>query len=278
MTIKPPHTHPMTLRSAPAYRGAMWVRLGFVAFFKHPWIFTGLLCFGFIGLLMLLQIPWIGGLLLLINLPLVSLAFMLASQRVVLREPVSLTAYFSALHMDRIRLRSLWILGLLYALLTLGILVFCHWFDGGKFYALQTTLASQAATAEELQLQLNDPVLQQGVLLCMALLCLRSLLFWHTAGLVYWAGQTPIQALFFNAMALARSKAAFAVYALVCTSLVLSLEWLSWLVVAVLGQPQWAAMLVIPSALVLTCVFYASVFFSFADSFEVVGKLHSTKP
>jgi hypothetical protein len=35
---------------------------------------------------------------------------------------------------------------------------------------------------------------------------------------------------------------------------------------------------VIPSALVLTCVFYASVFFSFADSFEVLGKLHPTKP
>jgi hypothetical protein len=262
----------MTLRAAPAHRGAMWVRHGFMAFFKHPWIFTGLLCFVFMALLLLLQIPWIGSLLLLINLPLVSLAFMLASQRVVLREPVSFPAYFSALHLDKKRLRSLWMLGVLYALLTLGILLFCHWFDGGKFYALQTTLASQTATAQELQEQLNDPRLQQGVLLCMVLLGLRSLLFWHTAGLVYWAGQTPVQALFFNAMAVSRSKAAFAIYALVCTSLVLSLEWLSWLAVAVLGQPQWAAMLVVPSALVLVCVFYASVFFSFADSFEVVAK------
>jgi hypothetical protein len=267
----PPLTARMTMRTVPPLRGAAWVRLGFAAFIKHPLVFSGLFGLLCMSLLFLVQLPWIGGVVFLANLPWVTLAFMLTSQHIAAQRPVSLKLYFAPLRLDRKRTRSLLLLGLFYAAVTLAILAFCHWWDSGKFVALQTALQQQTITADELQNLLNDPELQYGVFLCLGLLTLRTLLFWHAPALIYWADHSTVQALFFNAIALWRSKAAFAVYALVAAALLVGLQWLSWLMVALLGQPSLAATLVIFAAIIFTCVFYASIFFSFADSFEPAG-------
>jgi hypothetical protein len=268
---KAPPTARMTMRNVPAMRGALWLRLGLGAFAKHPLVFSGLLGLVAMSMLFLVQLPWIGGVVFLANLPWVTLVFMLTSQQIAAQRPVSLTLYFAPLRLERKRTRNLIVLGLLYAAVTLAILAFCHWWDNGKFFALQTAIHQQNITAEALQDLLNDPELQQGVFLCLALLALRTLLFWHAPGLIYWADHGTLQALFFNAVALWRSKAAFAVYAVVCAALLFSLQWLSWLMVELLGQPPIAATLFLFSAILFTCVLYASIFFSFADSFEPSG-------
>jgi hypothetical protein len=269
--MTPPSTTPstvMTMRDVSAKQGALWIRQGFSVFVTRPLMFAGLLGFMLISMLFLVQIPWVGGLIFLTNLPLFALSFMLISQQVVNKQPASVSTYFSLLRADRTRARSLLILGLLYATTTLGILALCHIVDGGKFYALQTVMATASITPEDVQKHLADPQLQQGLLLCAVLLGLRTLVFWHAPALVYWAGHSVRKALFFNAISVWRTKTAFAVYALVASALLMSLEFLSGLLVAVLGAPQLAVMVVIPVSMAFMCVLYASVFFTFADSFD----------
>jgi hypothetical protein len=269
MTLPPNSPHKiMTMRPVSAKQGALWIRQGFSVFMTCPLLFSCLLGFMLISMLFLVQIPWLGGLIFLTNLPLFSLSFMLLSQQALNKQPASIGVYFSLLHVGRARARSLLILGLLYATSTLGILALCHMIDGGKFYALQMAMTTPGITPEEVQKHLADPQLQQGVLLCAVLLTLRTLTFWHTPALVYWAGYGVSKALFFNFISVWRSKAAFAIYALMASALLISLEFLSGLLVAVLGTPQLAVMVVIPVSMAFVCVLYASVFFTFADSFE----------
>ncbi len=257
-----------TIRVVSAKQGALWIRQGFAVFLTSPLMFSGLFGLMLVSMLFLVQIPWVGGLIFLTNLPLFCLSFMLVSEQVFKAQPASVGIYFLPLGIERARKRSLLILGLLYALVTLGILALSDWIAGDTFYALQVAMRTPGIGHEEIQRRLLDPQLQQGVLLGTVLLGLRTLLFWHTPALVYWAKQGVGKALFFNFIAVWRSKAAFAVYAFMACALFISLEVFSALLVAVLGQPQWALMVVAPLSIAFVCVLYASVFFTFTDSFD----------
>jgi len=265
------------LRDVPALRGAIWVRQGFSVFFARPVAFSCLLGLFLIALLGMAMLPWVGPPLVLGSLPLVTLGFMLATQLALRGQSPGPSVFLVPLRVDRGRTVALLKLCLLYALGSAVIMLLCHWIDGGQMAALAADSA-QAASGEQAETQaaqalLGNARLQQGMLWRLVLGSVLSLVFWHAPGLVYWGGQDAAKSLFFSTVAVWRTKTAFLVYALVGVAVLMGFGLLVGLVLALLGQPpQWAGVVVMPGMLTFASVFYASLFFTFADSFELLPR------
>ena len=258
----------MKLRLVRARQGALWVRNGFRIFFRRPMAFAVLFASFLFGALVLLMLPLIGPVLMLVALPLVTLGFMIATQ-VALKGGFPLpTVYLQPLRVNASRRIAMLKLGLVYAAATFAILWLADLVDGGKFEALQDLMANSKTPVEEVRERLLDGQLQAGLAVRLGLASLLSLPFWHAPALIHWGSQGWGQSLFFSAMACWRNKGAFAVYGLTWTAVVMLFGVLVNLVFGLLGQPQMMAVAAMPAGLMFSTVFYASLFFTFADCFE----------
>lgn len=265
----------MKLQLVPARQGALWVRRGFGIFFKHPLafaaLFTGFLFFG----LMAMLLPFVGPLLLLAALPLVTLAFMLATQRAVHGQLPGPSVFVAPFRVNRARSIALLRMGLIYAVASLAIMTFSDLVDGGKFDALQEAMGGGKQDAAAIAQLLGDPQLQIGVLLRFGLASLLSLPFWHAPALVHWGNQGVGKALFFSTIACWRNFGAFTVYALAWCGVILLFGALANLLAALLQQAQVVALAAVPAGLLFSTVFYASLYFTFADCFAPDEEGHS---
>ena len=262
----------MKLRLVRARQGALWVRNGFRIFFRRPMAFAVLFASFLFGALVLLMLPLIGPVLMLVALPLVTLGFMIATQ-VALKGGFPLpTVYLQPLRVNASRRVAMLKLGLVYAAATFAILWLADLVDGGKFEALQDLMANSKTPVEEVRERLLDGQLQAGLAVRLGLASLLSLPFWHAPALIHWGSQGWGQSLFFSAMACWRNKGAFAVYGLTWTAVVMLFGVLVNLVFGLLGQPQMMAVAAMPAGLMFSTVFYASLFFTFADCFEQAPK------
>ncbi len=261
----------MKLQLVPARQGALWVRRGFGAFFKRPLAFAALFTgFLFVGLVALL-VPLVGPLLLLASLPLVSLGFMLATQRALQGQLPGPSVFVDPLRASRPRSIALLQMGLAYAVASIAIIWFSDLADGGKFDALQDAMAGGKNDAAAIASLLADPQLQLGLLLRFGLASLLSLPFWHAPALVHWGGQGLGKALFFSTVACWRNIGAFTVYALTWGGVILLFGMLANLLAALLQQAQLIALAAVPAGLLFSTVFYASLYFTVTDCFAPEG-------
>jgi len=257
----------MKLQQVPARNGALWVRHGFTVFFKRPLAFAALFTsFLFFGLLALL-LPYVGPLLLLMALPLVTLAFMLATQRTLQGQFPGPSVYVAPLRVSRAHTVALVQMGLVYAVASVVIMTLSDLADGGKFEALQEAMGSAKTTSETIGPLLTDPQLHFGLLLRFGLAALLSLPFWHAPALVHWGDQGVGKSLFFSTVACWRNWRAFTMYGLAWGGVILLFGVLANLVAALFQQPQVVALAAVPAGLLLSTIFYASLYFSFADCF-----------
>jgi len=257
----------MKLQLVPARQGALWVRRGFGVFFRRPLafaaLFTGFLFFGLVALL----VPLIGPLLLLASLPLVTLGFMLATQRTLQGELPGPAVFIAPMRASRAERFALLKMGLAYAACSVAIIWLSDTVDGGKFEALQAAMTGGKEDSTAIAALLADPQLQIGLLLRFGLASLLSLPFWHAPALVHWGGQGVAKALFFSTVACWRNMAAFAVYALAWAGVILLFGVVANVLAAVLQQAQLIALAAVPTGLLLSTVFYASLYFTFTDCF-----------
>jgi hypothetical protein len=259
----------MKLRLVPAARGALWVRQGFAVFFKHPLGFAGLFATFLFALFLSMLLPWIGPLLLLAILPLISLGFMIGTRTALAGRFPLPRVFFEPLRRGRARQVALLQLGVLYALATALIIWFSDVVDAGALDRLMQTLSNSKTTPEAMQQALADPRLQTGLVLRFGLAGLLSVPFWHAPALVHWGAQSAPKSLFFSLMACWRNRGAFAVYALTWTAAILLFAVGANLLFALLGQVQIMAVAAMPASLIISTVFYASLYFTFADCFEM---------
>ena len=258
----------MKLRVVRARQGALWVRNGFRIFFRKPMAFAMLFASFLFGALVLLMLPLAGSVLLLAALPLVTLGFMIATQ-VALKGGFPLPGVFmQPLRVDASRRLAMLKLGLVYAAATFVIMWLADVVDGGKFEALQDAMANTKTPVEDIRERLLDAQLQAGLAVRLGLAALLSLPFWHAPALVHWGSQTWGQSLFFSAVACWRNKGAFGVYGLTWAAVIMLFGVLVSTVFGLLGQPQLMAVAAMPAGLMFSTVFYASLFFTFADCFE----------
>jgi len=97
---------------------------------------------------------------------------------------------------------------------------------------------------------------------------LLSVPFWHAPALVYWDGQRVAQSLFSSTLACWRNRGAFFVYGLAWAAFVMMFGTAASLVFTLIGSPELFAVAAVPISLIITTVFYASLYFTFADSFS----------
>jgi hypothetical protein len=257
----------MKLKSVAPQLGAQWVRLGFAVFFRRPFAFTALFAIFLFAALLLMLVPVAGGVLLLMSLPLLGLGFMVATQRTIQGQPPMPSVFVEPLRGNAAHRKTMIQLCVLYALATLAIIGLSDWVDGGRFEALQGAIAK----SEALDVLFDDPQLRFGLIVRFGLAALLSIPFWYAPALIHWDGQGLAQSLFSSTLAFWRARGAFVVYVLVWALVIGFFGLLVSIVFSLLGNPQLANVAALPGALMFTTVFYTSLYFTFADSFELAS-------
>lgn len=251
---------------APA-RGAIWVRQGFAIFFKQPLAFSAVFAVFMFALFVLALLPFVGTFMLLAGLPAATLGFMIGTRAAARGRSPLPTAFTEPLHTGRARLLALGQLGVAYATATLLIMTFSDFADGGTLDALLRVLSDPKTPPEKIAERMRDGQFLFGLVLRFGLAGLLALPFWHAPALVHWGGQAASKALFFSTVACWRNKGAFAVYALTWTGVITGFALLANLLLLAVGQVRLLGLLAMPASLLFSTVFYASLYFTFADCF-----------
>lgn len=254
----------MKLKTVRAPLGAMWVRAGFRVFFRQPLAFGVLFALSGLAMLLLTQVPLLGNVLALGLMPVATLAFMLTS-RAALDGHTPTPQALLAPWRDGLQRRRLVMVGLAYALTALLALAAVQASDGGRFDAALQALAEGRATPETLE----AAGLGRGLLLRLGVFGVLSMVFWHAPALVHWGRMGAAKAVFASVVACVRSLGAFSVYGLTWFSLTAVFAMLAQVLFALLGSPQGASLVLVLGATLFSTVFYASLYFTFADSFEL---------
>ncbi|HWP19306.1 MAG TPA: BPSS1780 family membrane protein [Burkholderiaceae bacterium] len=254
----------MKLRIVQPSRGAWWVRQGFRVFFRQPLAFTALFFLFLFGAFIVLTLPLLGGLLMLALLPVVTLGFMIGTRESLLGRFPLPGVFLAPFRQGAVRIRSLLLLGVAYALASLGIMTLADWVDGGSVAALQDAMGQGEASRE----MMDDPRVQSGLMLRLVLTVPLSLLFWHAPALIHWAGVDAPRAVFFSIVACWRNKWAFLVYAFTWAFVVGLFGVFATLFFSLLDAPQLVSLAAFPAALMFSTVFYVSLYFTFVDCFE----------
>jgi hypothetical protein len=251
----------LTLHSLPASAGVRWFKAGFQEFFRQPLAYAGLFAAFMLVVLLVSWLPLVGGPLLMMSMPLLSLAFVMAAagvrRGVPVRAAVLLVPWRSGPLLQR---RRLFQLCLSYAVALACLLWLANLIDGGQFNDWLTLTANGDTASAEWERLAADPSVRQGLLFRVVSGSLLSVLYWHAPPLVQWADQGVAQALFSSALALWRSLGAFIVYNLCWLGAGMGLMLLQLLVPAL-------GILMLPAWLLLSTAFYASLYASFVDSF-----------
>ena len=257
----------MRLQTVPAGHGVTWVRQGFRAFFKHPMAFAALFAAFMLAVFVFALLPFVGALLVLAILPLVSLGFMIATRVAIDGGVPTPRVFIDPLRGERARVVAMLQLGIIYALATYAVLWLSDVVDGGAFDALMQALPAGQTAPDKVAARLGAPGLGLGLVLRFGIAGLLSVPFWHAPALVHWDGHGCAKALFSSTLACWRNRAAFAVYSVVWFVLIMAFGVVGSLVFALLGQAPLFAVAAVPISLLLTTVFYVSLYFTFADCF-----------
>jgi hypothetical protein len=248
-------------------QGMAWVHKAFQVFARQPLGFAALFAAGLFAFLLLGLIPLIGGIALLVLPPAGSLLFMIASRRVVDGRNAMPGAIVELVTSGRKRLLALLQLGIAYAAATVAVFWLAGVLDGGAFEAFFASLPDPKTTPETAAARIADGRLQLGLILRLVFAGALSIPFWHAPALVHWGEQGWAKSLFFSSVALWRNKGAFAVYGIAWMALWMLLLAFVSIGVGLFG-PQRFTLVATPLTLVFLTVFYASLWFTFADCFS----------
>ncbi len=263
---------PLLLKSVEPARGPQWVRDAFRLFKRRPLPFALMFMAFLLAAVVVSAVPVLGGVLLMMMQPLLSLGFMVASQSALLDGPVSPAQFIEPLRTtDARRRRSLLMLCVGYGVCASLILLLCDSVSNSALMRLQELMGRGDSTQAEVQALLNEPGVSAAALLGVGLGTALTVPFWHAAALVHWGGQSPGQALFSSALAVWRSKGAMLGYMASWVALVLGVGVGSAMIFGLLGMPQLASLVSVPAGLFLSTVFYISLLFTFNDCFGDAG-------
>jgi hypothetical protein len=257
----------LLLKKVEAARGARWIGDALRLFARRPLAFSLMFCVFLLAALVVLIVPWLGGVLQLALVPLLSLGFMVASQSALLDGPVQPGQFIEPLRGDPARRRALLLLCLVYGLAAFAILVLCDAISDGAMARLEPLRARGAEAMPEIMAVLSEPGVSTAVTVGTLLATALSVPFWHAPALVHWGGQSMGQALFSSTLAVWRAKGAFLAYALTGLGIMVVFGVFTALLLGLLGAPELVAAVSLPAGLLFSTVFYVSLIFSFNDSF-----------
>ncbi len=244
------------------------MRLGLTTFARQPFGFMSLFFFFIVLASIALMVPIAGGMLVLMTVPAMTLALMIAAaQSCGPEKPLWTSVFITALRALRKDARPLIMLGVAYAVCSLAVVAIpVLTIDDSVF--ISNYLQGQPVPQEIAQ----NGYFQIALVISMLLSVLLSLAFWHAPGLVHWHGVTPLKSVFFSIVACFRNFGAFTVFGIVwfgifiMAGIVLSL--VEKMLVDLQVMSQATGVLTIGGILVMTAMFSSSLWFTFRDSFE----------
>lgn len=245
----------MKLNIVPARAGIQWVKLGVQTFLRQPLALTGLFFMYFMGLSLLSVIPLVGLVVSLAVVPAATLGFMAATQQVNEGRFPLPTVLLVAFRAGQQRFRAMVVLGCFFAVAVLAINLLVS-------VAIPIPPLPEKADSHAIML---TPEFQAQALLTLGLSTPVSLVFWHAPALVHWYGVSPVKSLFFSTVAVLKNMRAMTVYGLAWLGLMFAGALVLGLVQAV--SVFVASALLLPYALIMSTMFFASVYFTFRDSF-----------
>ena len=252
----------MKLKLVPARQGIVWVRMGMRTFFKQPLALTGLFFMFMAAMSVLSIVPLLGSGIALALLPAATLGLMVATEEANKGKfpmPVVLISAFRAGHQ---RLRSMAILGVLYALGFALVMGLSTLVDDGQFARLYL-----GGEVNPEQLMQSD--FELAALMAMALYLPLSLMFWHAPALVHWHGISPVKSLFFSLVACLRNFWAYALFGLTWMAAFLTVGVVVAIIAAVAGSPAIINAILFPVGLSMAAMFFTSIYFTFIDTFDL---------
>lgn len=261
----------MILKAVGPARGAHWVRDGLRLYAKRPLAFTGLFTiFLFVALFSAL-VPFVGAVLQIMLVPLLSLGFMIASQSALLQGPVGPSQFLEPFRGPPAQRKALLLLCVGYGLAVAGVLWLTDVVASDGFSRLFELMRQSPPPQAEIDALFAERGMVAGALFGSAALTLVTIPFWHAPALVHWAHQGAGQALFSSTLAIWRCRGAFVVYALTWFALLVGFGLLSALLLGLLGLVKVAPLLALPTGLFFSTLFYVSLIFTFNDSFGSNG-------
>jgi hypothetical protein len=262
----------MKLRIVAAREGAGWVKRAVRTVLAHPIGFATLYLSMLFVWLLLFIIPFIGPLLMLASVPLAWLAFMVATEVAIAGGTPSVAALLRTLRLDRARAKSLALLGLVFVGAVFLVMWIGNLVDGGAYESLVNAMQAGQITTEAAMASLESDSMRIASLVRIVLLFGLAVTFWHAPALVYWDRQSAAKSLFSSTFACWANRRAIAVFGLTWFAVSVLLGVLLSTTGALLTLVAPAALfdaLALPIVLLFATVFYVSLYFSFADCFDL---------
>lgn len=261
----------MRLRTVPAARGFQWVREGFRTLGKRPMAFIGLASTVVFAALVLPRVSVVLTLIFAAAGPLFTLGFMNAAKEREVSTRGTLLAFFDGMRLPTPTRRPMLVLCATYAVAAFlaGLVVSAAY---GESLAVLTQSMPGATPAEAPHGAPRgaDSRLVVGVLVQLVVGALLAIPFWHAPALVRWGGQRAPQAVFSSTIAVWRNRGAFVTYAATFFGLAMLMLMLGAPLLGALGGGQVVTMAVFSLLLLIPSAFYASLYWTFADCFEII--------
>lgn len=250
----------MKLNRVPARTGLLWVKLGIQTFLRQPLALAGLFFMFMLAVSVLTLVPVVGAAMALALLPAATVGIMAATREADLGRFPMPTLLVSALRTNAERVRAMLVLGGIYAVGSFVIM--------GLSMLLTNSPTSvppegTGVTGE----MLVQPIQLEGMLVQLALYVPLGVLFWHAPALVYWCGTPPAEALFYSVLACWGNKGALVIYLMAWSAVFMLIALAVVMLASVLGGAQLLSVLMFPMAMLMSAMFFTSVYFTFRDSF-----------
>ena len=253
----------MKLNVVPAKQGLVWVKLGIKTFWRQPLAFTGLFFLFMAWVSLLSMVPVLGAFMALLILPAATLGLMVGTEQATAGKFPMPTVLLIAFRAGQQRLKAMLVLGGLYALSFLAVMALTTLLDGGSFakvYLANAPLTPEVVEAADFQM---------AIWLSTLLYIPMSMMFWHAPALVHWYGIPPVKSMFFSAVACWRNLGAFAVYLMAWAGVFVACAAIILTISSALGGSELTAAVLMPGALLMSAMFFTSVYFSVKDCFEL---------
>ncbi|MCE4060290.1 hypothetical protein LXM60_08755 [Pandoraea sputorum] len=255
----------MQLLEVPPKSGYLWLRQGIWLFRKNPLAIMSLLFAYMFGTLLISFVPIVGGPILLVLVPGLSVGFMAACRDIIKNKQVLPQVLLDGFrgHGKDIA-RRLLVLGGYYMAATVAAYLISSLFNGSEL--INNLLFDGNVNRDEI---MNGTAgLVAAIAFAIAYIPV-AMLFWFAPVLVAWHDITPVKAIFFSWTACTRNFRAFVVYALCVMLLAAAASMILTIIMAVLGVFQYAILLVSPLSLLFAAIIYCSFYASYRGCFGV---------
>ncbi|CAG4886410.1 BPSS1780 family membrane protein [Paraburkholderia saeva] len=254
----------MQLIEVPAKTGYVWFRQGIWLFRKNPLAFLTLFFTYLLAMMLISQIPVIGGFLPLAFIPGVAVGFMAACRDTIAGKPV-----FPTILIDGFRsygstvAKRLAALGILYVIAMALVLAGSALADGGILLKVMLGTASMEPEA------LVNSDMPLGILAALGFYIPVAMLFWFSPILITWHEVPPVKAMFFSLVSCWRNRGAFIVFGALWFALAITVSLGLSALMQALGAAEYAFVVMMPATIVVTTMLYCSFYATYRGCFGV---------